>query len=121
MYDMTMDTSQLEAYEKIVLEMRRGILIMAVLSQLQSEKYGYALITDLEAHGLPIDQGTLYPLLRRLEGQGLLDSSWNTDGARPRRYYVINASGRLVLAELQKEWQALAATLDVLLTHGDKS
>ena len=56
MYDMTMDTSQLEAYEKIVLEMRRGILIMAVLSQLQSEKYGYALITDLEAHGLaPFD------------------------------------------------------------------
>ena len=66
MHNMTMDTSQLEAYEKIVLEMRRGILIMAVLSQLQSEKYGYALITDLEAHGLPIDQGTLYPLLRRL-------------------------------------------------------
>lgn len=114
------DANQSEAFDKIVLEMRRGTLILAVLSRLQDEKYGYALITDLEARGLPIDQGTLYPLLRRLEGQGLLESNWNTDGSRPRRYYVISAGGRAVLAELKKEWQGLAATLDALLTEGDE-
>jgi DNA-binding PadR family transcriptional regulator len=112
---MIKDANQLAAFEKIAQEMRRGILVVAVLSQLQTEKYGYALISDLETHGLTIDQGTLYPLLRRLEGQGLLDSTWNTDGSRPRRYYVINDTGRAVLAQLGEEWHTLASTLNSLL------
>lgn len=112
---MIENDNQSETFDKIAQEMRRGILVVAVLSQLQTEKYGYALISDLEAHGLTIDQGTLYPLLRRLEGQGLLDSTWNTDGSRPRRYYVINDSGRTVLSQLVQEWRGLASTLDSLL------
>ena len=85
--------------ENVVQELRRGALILAALSQLDDEKYGYALINQLEERGLEIDQGTLYPLLRRLEAQGLLDSKWNVEGARPRRYYVINKTGKARVKE----------------------
>ncbi len=85
--------------ENVVQELRRGALILAALSQLDDEKYGYALINQLEERGLEIDQGTLYPLLRRLESQGLLDSKWNVEGSRPRRYYVINKTGKAALKE----------------------
>jgi len=103
--------------ENIVQELRRGALILAALSQLDDEKYGYALISQLEANGLEIDQGTLYPLLRRLEAQGLLDSKWNVEGSRPRRYYVINKTGKALLKDLATEWRLLAKSMDKLLAE----
>ena len=104
-----------EAYEKVAQELRRGVVILAALSQLREEKYGYALISELAEHGLEIDQGTLYPLLRRLESQGLLDSKWNVEGSRPRRYYVINAAGLAVLEALARDWKSLAKVMSRLL------
>jgi DNA-binding PadR family transcriptional regulator len=101
--------------ENIVQELRRGALILATLSQLDNEKYGYALINQLKENGLEIDQGTLYPLLRRLESQGLLDSKWNVEGSRPRRYYVINKIGKAVLKDLTMEWRSLAKSVERLL------
>ena len=81
-----------ETHEKLTQELRRGILVLATLSQLHEARYGYALIDELSKRGLEIEQGTLYPLLRRLEDQGLLESEWNVEGSRPRRYYTITPS-----------------------------
>lgn len=87
----------------IIQELRRGVLAIAVLSQLDTEQYGYSLLKSLADQGLTIDQGTLYPLMRRLESQGLLHSDWRiVDEARPRRYYVISPQGKEALAELKK-------------------
>ena len=102
-------------YEKLTQELRRGVLVMATLSQLREAKYGYALINDLAEQGLEVEQGTLYPLLRRLEGQGLLQSEWNIEGSRPRRYYVISPLGAEVLERLSTDWQALTSVMDELL------
>lgn len=106
-----------EIYEKINQELRRGILVIAVLSQLHEATHGYALLSTLADNGLTIDQGTLYPLLRRLESQGLLESQWNTDGSRPRRYYQISPTGRTVLQVLNKDWQALSEVMARLLSN----
>ena len=95
--------------------MRRGALPLAVLSMLGENKYGYALINDLEECGIKIDQGTLYPMLRRLEGQGLLESSWVVEGTRPRRYYKISAEGSKVLKLLTDEWRHLNDLIEQLL------
>lgn len=114
---MILDEAQSEAYDKIAQELRRGVLIIAVLSQLHSETHGYALLSSLADHGLSIDQGTLYPLLRRLEAQGLLESKWNTDGSRPRRYYVMTPAGQTVLSALQRDWQELTRVIDTLLAQ----
>ncbi len=112
---MITDDSQREAYDKIAQELRRGVLILAALSQLKAQKYGYALISQLAENGLEIDQGTLYPLLRRLESQGLLESSWIVEESRPRRYYVITASGTAVLEALVHDWHDLTAVLEKML------
>jgi DNA-binding PadR family transcriptional regulator len=111
--------NQNQAYEKISQELRRGLLILAALSQLDEEKYGYALITQLTDQGLEIDQGTLYPLLRRLEDQGLLDSRWNTEGSRPRRYYIINETGKVALAALAADWRSLVDVMEGLLKQSN--
>ena len=105
--------------ETLVQELRRGTLVLAVLSQLKEAKYGYSLISELSEQGLEIDQGTLYPLLRRLEADGLLESEWNIEGSRPRRYYVISNLGRDLLEELSGEWHTLAANLDRMLSSGE--
>jgi len=107
--------------EKLTQELRRGSLVLATLSQLQEPKYGYALIDDLSKQGLNIEQGTLYPLLRRLEDQGLLQSEWNVDGSRPRRYYVISSDGARVLMALTTEWGQLAEVINRLLDDGSPS
>jgi len=96
-------------------ELRRGTLVLTVLSQLDEKQYGYSLRQLLADRGLDIDQGTLYPLLRRLEKQGLLDSEWLVEGSRPRRYYVLNEAGRETLQTLKQEWYALADVLQRLL------
>ena len=101
--------------ENAILELRRGVLILAVMSQLESEQYGYSLITSLSERGLKIDQGTLYPLLRRLETQGLLESRWRIDEARPRRYYILSPQGVKLLPRLKSEWQNLVSLLNQML------
>ena len=105
-----------ELVQNMLLELRRGILSLAVLSQLGREEYGYSLLKALSDQGMEIDQSTLYPLLRRLESQGLLQSDWRiVDEARPRRYYVISTQGREVLAKLKKEWSAMTETINKML------
>ena len=89
--------AQAQLVDNVTLELRRGVIVLAVLSQLQEEQYGYSIMRLLSDQGLDIDQGTLYPLLRRLEAQGLLKSKWRVEEARPRRYYVISAQGREAL------------------------
>jgi DNA-binding PadR family transcriptional regulator len=108
-----METDQL--FENATLEMRRGIIVLAVLSQLQSEQYGYSVLKLLSDQGLQVDQGTLYPLLRRLESQGLLESSWRVEDSRPRRYYVISGAGRQLLTRLKNEWRQVAATIESII------
>jgi len=112
-----------ELYEKLLLELRRGILVLAVLSQLEEKQYGYSLKQSLSDQGMEINEGTLYPLLRRLEAQGLLASDWQViDDARPRRYYQISTEGKTILANLIQEWQELSVVMAHLLgTTGDKN
>jgi len=106
-----------ELVQNMLLELRRGILSLAVLSQLGKEEYGYSLLKALSDQGMEIDQSTLYPLLRRLESQGLLQSEWRVvDDARPRRYYVISTQGKEVLARLKKEWSAMTETIQKMLS-----
>ena len=103
--------------QNIVLELRRGILAVVALSQLEEEQYGYALLKKISDQGFDIDQGTLYPLLRRLESQGLLKSDWRiVDEARPRRYYVISSQGREALGQLKNEWFATVETIGKMLS-----
>src|SRR5512146_2120745 len=90
-----------ELFENTILELRRGLIVLAVLSQLNEEQYGYSLIKRLADKGLEIDQGTLYPLLRRLESQGLLQSMWRVESDRPRRYYLISEDGRKIFPQLK--------------------
>jgi PadR family transcriptional regulator PadR len=101
-----------ELIEKMRLELRRGSLTIAVLAQLRAEHYGYTLRKALEALGLSIDEGTLYPLLRRLESQGLLTSEWREEDKREKRFYRLSAEGRKVLSQLLTEWRELNASLD---------
>jgi PadR family transcriptional regulator, regulatory protein PadR len=101
--------------ENVMLELRRGVVTLAVLSQLESEQYGYSLMDLFKEHKLEIDQGTLYPLLRRLESQGLLESRWRLEDPRPRRYYILSAQGRQVLPRLKSEWNMLVARMGSLL------
>ncbi|MFN8386182.1 MAG: PadR family transcriptional regulator [Anaerolineales bacterium] len=106
-----------ELIQNMLLELRRGILSLAVMSQLSKEQYGYSLLKALADQGMEIDQSTLYPLLRRLESQGLLQSDWRiVDEARPRRYYVISPQGKAALTKLKKEWSAMAETMTKMLS-----
>ncbi|HKY55045.1 MAG TPA: PadR family transcriptional regulator [Anaerolineales bacterium] len=106
-----------ELVQNMLLELRRGTLSIAVLSQLGKEQYGYSLLKTLSDKGLEVDQSTLYPLLRRLETQGLLQSDWRiVDEARPRRYYIISPQGKAVLTKLKGEWSALVETMKQMLS-----
>ncbi len=106
-----------EIVQNMVTELRRGVIALAVLSQLSKEQYGYSLLKALADCGMEIDQSTLYPLLRRLESQGLLRSDWRiADEARPRRYYVISPQGRTVLGQLKREWSNVVATMQQILS-----
>ncbi|MEO6798949.1 MAG: PadR family transcriptional regulator [Rhodanobacter sp.] len=100
---------------KLELELRRGALVLAVLSQLRQVQYGYSLRQILAERGMPIEEGTLYPLLRRLEKQGVLASEWRIEDGPPRRYYHLNDAGEALLAELTVSWRALVATMTGLL------
>ncbi len=104
-----------QVLDNIILELRRGALVLAVICQLENEQYGYSLIKLLGDAGLEIDQGTLYPLLRRLESQGLLESTWRIDEARPRRYYMLSKQGIQLLPQLKEEWAKLTQKIGRLL------
>jgi len=96
-------------------ELRRGTQILAVLSMLDKMQYGYSLLQDLTNRKVNIEAGTLYPLLRRLETQGLLRSEWDTSESRPRKYYILNDEGKIVLKLLKKEWAAINQEMSELL------
>ncbi len=101
-----------DLFEKLRLELRRGSLTLAVLVQLQQEHYGYTLRKALADQGLDIDEGTLYPLLRRLESQGLLVSEWREEDKRNKRFYRLAEPGRPVLLQLLAEWRELDSALN---------
>lgn len=102
------------------LELRRGVLVLAVLSQLRTPEYGYSLRQALAAREMPIEEGTLYPLLRRLEGQGLLASDWRIEDGPPRRYYRLSSAGERLYRDLTASWRGLVATMDGLLGEGER-
>ncbi len=104
-----------ELLQNTVLELRRGVIVLAVLSQLDQAQYGYSLLKLLADQGLELDQGTLYPLLRRLESQGLLQSVWRLEEARPRRYYVISPEGQQILPQLKLEWTGIVNMMQKML------
>ncbi|WP_419998135.1 PadR family transcriptional regulator [Streptomyces boninensis] len=95
-------------------ELRRGTVVLACLSLLDEPQYGYALLEILNDVGVAVDGNTLYPLLRRLEKQGLLTSEWNTEESRPRKFYRISADGARACTELQREWQDVVASISRL-------
>ncbi len=104
-----------ELFENMRLELRRGCLTVAVLAQLRTERYGYTLRKALADDGLPIDEGTLYPLLRRLESQGLLVSEWREEDKRNKRFYRLSPIGEEILQQLLAEWQSISKSLSQIL------
>ena len=108
-------TNDPKLFENLRLEFRRGSLILAVLAQLRTEQYGYTLRKALANHGMAIDEGTLYPLLRRLETQGLLDSEWREEDKRNKRFYVLSADGKLILKQLLVEWKSIDSSLNGII------
>jgi PadR family transcriptional regulator PadR len=112
---MATGTANSDVFENLRLELRRGCLIVAVLAQLRSEQYGYTLRKALADDGLAIDEGTLYPLLRRLETQGLLASQWREEDKRNKRFYRLAPAGELILKQLLAEWESINASLNRIL------
>ena len=109
-----------EIISGLILELRRGMFILLVLNRLQKPKYGYNLVKELKEHDIPIEANTLYPLMRRLESQGLLKSEWDTGEAKPRKYYSITEDGRIVLKRARENWTAFSGKVDSLLENGEE-
>lgn len=119
----TVATMQPDALDNLRLELRRGSLVLAVLAALRTEQYGYTLRRALAEHGLEMDEGTLYPLLRRLEAQGLLVSEWREHEKRNKRFYQLSADGRPILLQLMAEWQHLDTSVRAIFQenhHGSR-
>ncbi|HTV83168.1 MAG TPA: helix-turn-helix transcriptional regulator [Acidobacteriaceae bacterium] len=108
-----------DTLENLRLELRRGSLVLAVLAALRSEQYGYTLRRVLAEHGMEIEEGTLYPLLRRLESQGLLASEWREHEKRNKRFYRLSADGRRILVRLLADWQSIDASLRTIVKEHD--
>ena len=104
-----------EVMDKLTLELRRGVIILACLSQLDQPSYGYELQQRLAELGMEIEQGTLYPLLRRLQEQGLLAEEWSVEGSRPRKYYTLTDTGRQARAALRDQWHDMTVVVNGLL------
>jgi PadR family transcriptional regulator PadR len=102
-------------FENLKLELRRGCLVLAVLAQLRVEHYGYTLRKALADDGLEIEESTLYPLLRRLETQGLLTSEWREEDKRNKRFYRLSKDGKVILKQLLEEWRSMGESLDRIL------
>jgi PadR family transcriptional regulator PadR len=116
-HGMTIDVGILE---NLRLELRRGCLILAVLAELRTEQYGYTLRKALTDRGIAIDEGTIYPLLRRLESQGLLLSEWREEEKRNKRFYRLSADGEQILNQLLEEWKSMNASLNRINAGGGK-
>ncbi|MDR2513727.1 MAG: helix-turn-helix transcriptional regulator [Christensenellaceae bacterium] len=104
-----------ELLSGFIQELRRGTILLPVLSKLQRPAYGYELIADLARGGVRIEANTLYPLLRRLEGQGLLEASWSLDAAKPRKYYAATLLGLELLRDMKAHWQRAVLSLQTIL------
>ncbi|HZD32474.1 MAG TPA: PadR family transcriptional regulator [Candidatus Angelobacter sp.] len=117
----TVNNSNQEVLENLRSELRRGSLIVAVLAELAVEQYGYTLRKSLEEHGIAIDEGTLYPLLRRLETQGLLSSEWREQDKRNKRFYRLSPQGEVILEQLLEDWESLSASLQAILQRPSSS
>lgn len=102
-------------HAKFEQDLRKGALVLAVLSQVRTAQYGYSLRQALVERGMPIEEGTLYPLLRRLEAQGLLESQWQAESGPPRRYYTLSERGTTLFRDLSASWGSLASVMDRLL------
>jgi PadR family transcriptional regulator PadR len=107
------------SYDEVLLgllgELRRGTIVLSVLSQLKRPQYGYSLIKVFQEKGIAVEANTLYPLLRRLESQGLLKSDWETEGSKPRKYYVLTEEGRRMYLVLIKHWKELERAMAELI------
>lgn len=108
-----------ETVSGLILELRRGTLILLVLSQLRQPTYGYSLVKKLNDNAIPMDANTLYPLMRRLESQGLLKSQWDTGESKPRKYYQTTEDGLAVLEKTKAYWKTFSDNVDSLL-EGEK-
>ena len=117
---MTDASPPAELFENLRMELRSGCLILAVLGQLGTEHYGYSLRQALAAAGLEIEENTLYPMLRRLEKQGLLESEWREENSRKKRFYRLSTAGRRILPELFKEWDGIEGALKRIREGGRK-
>ncbi len=104
-----------DLFDNLRLELRRGCLVIAVLAALRTEQYGYTLRRLLAERGLTVDEGTLYPLLRRLESQRLLLSEWREEDKRNKRFYRLSADGRHILKQLLVEWETIDSSLRDIL------
>jgi PadR family transcriptional regulator, regulatory protein PadR len=109
-----------DVFENLRLELRRGCLVLAVLGTLGKEQCGYTLRKILTEHGITIDESTLYPLLRRLESQGLLESRWREEDKRNKRFYQISEEGKLILKQLIAEWQRINSSLRDIFKEADR-
>ena len=107
--------SDVDLYESLRMELRRGSLTLGVLARLREERYGYTLRQALAEDGLEMEESTLYPLLRRLESQGLLDSEWREEDRRKKRFYRLSPAGQTMLERLAAEWRSISASLDRML------
>ena len=106
-----------DIFETLRLELRRGSLILAVLGHLRREHYGYTLRKALSDAGVEIDEGALYPMLRRLESQGLLTSEWREEEKRNKRFYRVSPEGAALLERLLEEWRSINAALERMLNQ----
>ena len=104
-----------DLFENLRLELRRGCVVLAVLASLRTEQYGYTLRKTLADQGMEIEEGTLYPLLRRLESQGLLASAWREEDKRNKRFYRLSPDGKQILKKLVAEWRSINSSLDEIL------
>jgi DNA-binding PadR family transcriptional regulator len=104
-----------DLFESLRLELRRGSLTLGVLARLRREHYGYTLRQDLAADGLDMEESTLYPLLRRLEAQGLLVSEWREEDRRKKRFYRLSPNGEAMLTRLLEEWRGISASLERII------
>jgi DNA-binding PadR family transcriptional regulator len=105
----------------LTVELKRGTMVLLVLSQLNDLEYGYSLVQKLEEKKVPIEAGTLYPLLRRLEKQGLLTSEWDTSESRPRKFYKLSTDGKEVYTKLRQEWRSISNLLEDLFKEGEEN
>src|SRR5580698_2305729 len=105
------------SFENLRLELRRGCLVLAVLAALRDEQCGYTLRKTMVDQGLTIDEGTLYPLLRRLESEGLLASEWREHDKRNKRFYHLTPDGIGILEQLLAEWRDIDSSINAILQH----